>query len=79
MAELGAVRELADVIHTEAGLVALLLFIVAGIFFWLYRMERADRREAWKSHNELAKETNKTLASLTTPLEVIQELIKEKK
>lgn len=69
-----------DTLLSEAGIVAYILFfaLVAsnGLWVWLYKSEKRDRREAWKSYNELAKNTNDVLLNLTTVIEVIRDRIK---
>lgn len=52
------------------------IMMAASLFFArLYFLERADRREAWKAHNELAKETNKVLLQVTVVLESVKQEI----
>lgn len=64
--------EYIDIVLAKAGFGAMLLMLGCGLLIKLYMMERKDRIEAWKSHAELAKETNQVLKDLTNVLEVIK-------
>lgn len=72
--------QLLEAITKSAGLAAAILSLACVILLRLYYMERTDRREAWKAHNELSKATNEVLLKLTIVLESIrQEVLKGNK
>lgn len=52
---------LTTVIFKETGIVGAAFFITTIYTAWLYRNERLDRKEAWKSYNKLIQESNKTI------------------
>lgn len=64
------------VILSEYGLAMALSLIFSFVMFRLYLLERADRKAAWKAHNELVKESNEVLSKLTQALLIIQERLK---
>lgn len=66
-------QKIMEAILTQAGVVGLILAIGVIAVYRLYMLERADRREAWKAYNELAKETNSTLLALTVVLNSVKE------
>ena len=67
------ISKLFDALATETGIVSLVLFTTTIFTGSLYTVERSDRREAWKSLNELKKETNDVISGMTVVLEIIKE------
>ena len=65
--------ELFETIAKSYGLGMAIMMLATMFFVRLYFLERADRREAWKSHNELAKETNKILSQVAIILESVKQ------
>lgn len=63
--------DLLQVILTENGFAAFVLIVVSLGMCVLYWLERKDRREAWKAHNNISKETNEVLKGLQLVLEGI--------
>jgi len=49
---------LAEGIKNEAGIAAFILFLGNACFISIYLMERRDRKEAWKTYNEMSNLTN---------------------
>ena len=71
--------ELFEAIIKSSGVAVGVLVLMCIFLSRCWSNERTDRREAWKSHNELAKETNKILKDLTVVLEVMKtEVLKGK-
>lgn len=68
--------EIARMILSEAGVVAMVLFVGNVGLALLYASERKDRRDAWAAFNQMAQQTNDTLADLTLVLEIIKERMK---
>lgn len=62
---------LLQVILTENGFASFVLLVVALGMCLLYWLERKDRREAWKAHTNISKETNEVLKGLQLVLEGI--------
>jgi len=65
--------QLFETIAKSAGLAVAVLVLICLFMVRLYTQERTDRREAWKSHNELARETNKVLRDLTLVMESMKQ------
>lgn len=73
MPEVETALTVGHTILSEAGIVSFILFLVNAALGYLYFLERRDRREAWKAHSQLAKDTNEVLSKLTVTLEVIRD------
>lgn len=68
---LGTVLDVGSMVRADAGIAGFVLFIGCAVFLWLYWLERKDRREAWKAHNELAKQTNEVIDKITLAIHLL--------
>ena len=69
-------KELFDVILSEAGLVAALLFFSNLVWFGMYVWERKDRRAAWKANNDFKKEVIEAMKEIVPILAILKDRTK---
>jgi hypothetical protein len=76
---MGQEIEIIETIILSKFAVLILLTIVCVSIYRLYTSEKLDRKDAWKSYNDLARETNKVLNDLSKVMEVIKNELSHKK
>lgn len=65
-----------SIVSEQGAIVAFSLLVILGLVK-LYMMERGDRQEAWKSHNELVDKNTDALSEINIVLTTLVELVRD--
>lgn len=76
MGELAQGVSIFDQLKDSVGLALSLMIVFNGVVFYMYLMEKKDRRLAWKAHNENLQKTYEALMKFSEAITTLTEVVR---